>query len=383
MNAMKRLLALVLITTFLSLQIHPAVLADDSDIFSANIQPNVLILLDNSGSMNDSVVSEPYVSATSYAVINRCGSAKDTPCQSPVVYKSDKAKTYTKYADTIADVDKASAQTALSTVGYWSGKISGSNVDLFVGNYLNYQIGFCAAGNCTQQKIVIAKNVLTNLVDTVTGVRFGFMKFWNNSTEGTGGGSMVAQMGTNATTMKAAIQAISATGFTPLGEFLRDGGRYYKGLPLENGTNFTSPIQLECQPSFVILVSDGLQNGSVDVRDQATLRFTQDHSTAFSGTQNVIVHTVGFDLAGDAAANDVLRTAATNGGGQFYTANNQAELEAALAGCHPTHRRRDLHVRHAGRSDDEHDRQHQGLSRRVPVRPVPAVLEGLRQGVSA
>jgi len=37
MNAMKRLIALVLIATFLSLQVHPAVFADDSDIFGANI----------------------------------------------------------------------------------------------------------------------------------------------------------------------------------------------------------------------------------------------------------------------------------------------------------------------------------------------------------
>ena len=30
---------------------------------------------------------------------------------------------------------------------------------LFVGNYLNYQIGFCANGNCMEKKIDIAKNV--------------------------------------------------------------------------------------------------------------------------------------------------------------------------------------------------------------------------------
>ena len=36
------------------------------------------------------------------------------------------------------------------------------------------------------------------------------------------------------------------------------------------------------------------------------------------------------DLAGDAAANAVLQKAAQNGGGNFYTANNQAELELAL-----------------------------------------------------
>ena len=347
MNAMKRLIALVLVGTFLSLQIHPAVFADDSDIFGANIQPNVLILLDNSGSMDDEILSEPYVPATTYNVINRCGSQKSSSCQSVVVYKSGSNNTYTKYADTVGDVNKASAQTALNTVGYWSGRISGSNVDLFVGNYLNYQIGFCAHGACTERKIDIAKNVLTNLVDTVTGVRFGFMKFWNNDVQGNScdssghcGGSVVAQMGTNATAMKTAINGITASGNTPLGEFLADGGKYYKGQTLKNGNTYTSPIQLECQPSFIILVSDGLQNGDApgfgtspytgDVRTEATNRFSQDHSSTFAGIQNVIVHTVGFDLAGDAAANDVLRTAAANGGGQFYTASNQAELESAL-----------------------------------------------------
>ena len=341
MNAMKRLIALVLIATFLSLQVHPAVFADDSDIFGANIQPNVLILLDNSGSMADEILSEPYVPATTYNVINKCGSKKDQACSSPVVYKSGSGNTYTTYANTIADVNKAAAQTALSTVGYWSGKISGSNVDLFVGNYLNYQIGFCASGNCTDKKIDIAKVVLRNLVDTVTGVRFGFMKFWGNGSQGSGGGAMVAQMGSTSLQMKTAIgdtstepplygPGIQPSGYTPLGEFLRDGGRYYKGTTLTNGITYTSPIQLECQPSFIILVSDGLQNGSVDVRTEATNRFTQDHSTTFTGTQNVIVHTVGFDLAGDQAANDVLQQAAANGGGQFYTANNQAELESAL-----------------------------------------------------
>src|SRR5262249_41906066 len=172
MKTTKRLIALVLIATFLSLQIHPAVLADDSDIFGANIQPNVLILLDNSGSMDDAIVSSPYVAATSYSVVNRCGSSKNSACTSAVVYKGGSSNTYTKYSDTVSAVASASARNALNTVGYWSGRINGSNVDLFLGNYLNYQIGFCASGACTEKKIDIAKSVLKNLVTTVTGVRF-------------------------------------------------------------------------------------------------------------------------------------------------------------------------------------------------------------------
>lgn len=344
MKSVKRLSAFLLTAAAVAALIMPSpASADDTDIFGANIQPNVLILIDNSGSMNNVIDSIPYDSATAYTVLANCGSLKTENCDSPVVYKAGSSNTYTQYAATISAVPKTSARNALSSVGYWSGSINGSQVDLFVGNYLNYQIGFCSTVNCIgEKKIDIAKRVLKGLVDNVTGVRFGFMKFWMNDTSGTGcdspshcGGAMVAQMGTSASVMKAAIDAISPGGFTPLGEFMLDAGNYYKGIQLKNGNTYTTPIQStvgECQPNFIILISDGLQNGYMDVRTEASNRFTQDHSTLFTGVQNVIVHTVGFalDPADKAAANDILRTAATNGGGLFFEADNSAQLEQAL-----------------------------------------------------
>jgi type IV pilus assembly protein PilY1 len=252
------------------------------------------------------------------------------------VYKSGFNNTYTVYKNDVASVPSAAAQAALNSVGYWSGRLGGNNYNLFVGNYLSFKLGVCASGACTgEKKIDIAKRTLKNLIDSVTGVRFGFMRFDNNGSQGQGGGRMVAQMGTSAAAMKTAIQNISPGGYTPLGEFLDDGGRYYKGAALRNGNTYTSPIQLACQSNFVILISDGLQNGSVDVRTEGTNRFTQDHAGGFTGLQNVIVHTVGFGIgasepADELAANDILRTAATNGGGQFYSTNNSTELEDAL-----------------------------------------------------
>jgi type IV pilus assembly protein PilY1 len=341
----KRLSAFLVTAAAIAALIMPSpAMADDSDIFGANIQPNVLILLDSSGSMDDYIDSIPYDEGTTFPVINKCGSLKNSPCSSPVVYKAGSSNKYTKYADTIADVNKSSARNALHNVGYWSGSISGSNVDLYVGNYLNYQIGFCSSVACQgEKKIDIAKRVLKGLIDNVTGVRFGFMKFWNNDTSGSGcnsgghcGGSMVAQMGTSAAVMKAAVDAINASGYTPLGEFMKDAGNYYKGAQLKNGNTYTTPIQTTvgaCQPNFIILISDGLQNGYMDVRNESGNRFAQDHSTLFTGKQNVIVHTVGFALdAADkaAGANDILKDAAKNGGGLFFEAENSAQLEQAL-----------------------------------------------------
>jgi type IV pilus assembly protein PilY1 len=345
MHSVKRLSSLLVTAAAVAALMMPSpARADDSDIFGANIQPNILILLDNSGSMDDVIDSIPYDKNTTYTVLAVCGSLKNQNCASPVVYKAVSGGKYTVYANTVNDVSKTSAKNALNSVGFWSGSIGGSNVDLYLGNYLNYQIGFCASVNCVgEKKIDIAKRVLKSLVDNVTGVRFGFMKFWQNDTSGTGcnstshcGGSMVAQMGTSASVMKAAIDAINPSGFTPLGEFMLDGGNYYKGAQLKNGNTYTSPIQTtvgQCQPNFIILISDGLQNGYMDVRNEAGNRFAQDHSTLFTGKQNVIVHTVSFALgAADIAAGapDIMRTAAANGGGLYFETENSAQLEQAL-----------------------------------------------------
>jgi len=299
--------------------------ADDSDIFGTNIAPNVMILFDNSGSMADDIPASGYASSTTYNTPLTYSTAK--------VYRKYTKKSdckpnpkpcYKVYANTISDVTSSSARTALSSAGYWSGSISGSNVDLYVGNYLNYLA--CTSCSTAQPKIVVAKRVLNNLINNVDGVNFGVMKFRYTPTLGA---TMVAAIGSDKTTITNAVNALSPNGSTPLGEQLRDAGDYFKG----NYSGYSSPIQYSCQPNFVILMTDGIQNGVVDVRTEATNRYTQDHSSTFAGKQNVIVHTIGFGLsATDIAAGGTqnLKDAAKNGGGSFYTADSETQLETAL-----------------------------------------------------
>jgi hypothetical protein len=106
------------------------------------------------------------------------------------------------------------------------------------------------------------------------------------------------------------------------------------------------------------LMTDGIQNGLVDVRTEATNRYTQDHASGFTGTQNVIVHTVGFGLSNaDIAA-----------GGPQNLKTPQKRRRELLYSCYrnPTGaspRRRhqpdpggDVFVCHAGCSDYGHER---------------------------
>ena len=355
MNAMKRLIAFALIATFLSLQVHPAAFADDSDIFGANIQPNVVIMIDNSGSMADSAPSNsfdvppPSGTAAYYPVLDNCdpagkGHSKTIqPCASVKVYKSGSSSAYTTYANDVASVPDSPphpAQNALNTAGYWSGKINGSTVNLFTGNYLNYLLGTCASGGaCTKSKMAIAKEVVNSILDSVQGVRFGVMTFYYDSSNNGLGARVVSQVGTNVNVMKTAVNGLSPTGNTPLGDALYDVGQYYKGQPTANGTQaaLSSPIQLECQPNFVIFITDGMQTaGTRTMPAEATNRFAQDHATSLTGIQNVIVHTVGFGVtvnttaAETQAAYDTLSQSAKNGGGQFYISDNETQLQSAL-----------------------------------------------------
>lgn len=316
---------------------HLPVWADDSDIFGSNIAPNVLIVLDTSGSMGDDDGSDdgkiatniPYDPSGTYSGGYSSGK----------VYDKDRSN-YDVYKNSVSDVNSDDAQTALNTVGHWSGRIRRSNVDLYLGKYLNYLYGSCTS--CAyEDKIDVAKRVINNLVNNVEGVRFGVMRFVNNgSSKSSGGGGIVAEIGTAKSAIVTAVNAITVGGWTPLGRQMDDVGRYYKGETLRNGQTYASPIQYSCQPNFAIVISDGLwtdESPAISPVTEASSRYTQDHATnetIFPGKQNVLVHTVGFSLnpanSDEKQALADLQEMATKGGGKFYTANNSSELEIAL-----------------------------------------------------
>lgn len=186
------------------------------------------------------------------------------------------------------------------------------------------------------RKIDTAKSVVTGVIRNVDGIRFGVLAFNEDST----GARMVAPVGTDRTTMIDAVNDLDASGNTPLGRATEDIQRYFRGQFREGRRctdedrraeciPYPSPIQYECQKNYVIIMTDGLPNGEDQnlVANVATSLYSSDHSTAFSGKQNVIVHTVGFDVPD---GTPLLQRTASNGGGSFYAASNAAQLEAAL-----------------------------------------------------
>ena len=365
----------------------PLVHSDDSDIFGANIEPNIMIFIDSSGSMDDYIdqaATAPYDPATTYPgtpspPLPNKATAKVYRCRSGYTISQceENPSLYVVYANTIADVTSSAARTALTTAGIWNGRIGGTNLQLRTGNYLNYH--FSPMGG-HEKKIVVARRVVTNLINNTDGVRFGLVQVHRGTERmGPGGAQVIADIGSSKATLTTAVAGIAASGYTPLKGALYDIGTYYKGTY----PGKTSPIQYECQPNFVIFMSDGLQNGWGDVRTEATLRWTQDHATSLPGTQKVQVDTIGFAIGASEAdaANDVLRTAAQNGGGQFYSTTERSPLAGRPRGLHPPDHGGHLRLRHPGHPVHQRHGPGPRLPGRVPVRSLQAVLAGLPQGV--
>lgn len=373
----------------------------DTSIYGGAVsamQPNVLIIIDTSGSMADSVPgsSEPYNPATTYTKLKECGSWwNPSYCETnSVYYASDQSLFVDDVAKVVTSCGGVDPKNLLQTTGQYSGKrlIANSNGTVscstkkgsssyVLGNYLNWLYG---PGKTTyKQKIVIAKDVVKNIIASTNGVRFGLMRY---RTDNEGGRFISATVSgnsytttiknmddiftgttTNRAALSAAVDSLAASGATPLGETLFEAMRYFSGgktafgntIGVDASGNYTSPIQASCQRNYVIFVTDGMStaddnttvlksictNGDCDgdsqepthlshsLDDVAKYLFDHDMSSTFDGTQNVTTFTIGFgDVGSDAAAVSLLNRTADSGHGhgQAYLAGDQAELTTSI-----------------------------------------------------
>jgi type IV pilus assembly protein PilY1 len=320
-------------------------LADDTDIFSGstiNVPPNILILLDTSGSMQEDDKKVP--SSTYYPSHNYREDLDQivggTPEQFTVYYirkepnKEWEKSLFTELCPSTADIGCADAKTALDTHGYWMGfmhperdeetgkyECGGETLmKLSTGNFRNF-----LASPTTESKyrITIAKDVIMNLVEAIddSAVRIGLMRFDDEKDDG---GKVLLPIGASDAQFEAIIKPVDphddkmlAKGTTPVAEALAEAGRYFAGTPnwttylgsddttgIIDGGSYISPVQWRCQKNYVVVVSDGLSyndNGKVSVND--TSMFLEPYIN-----NNTIAEyaTTGIDLTDDGT--DVIDT---------------------------------------------------------------------------
>lgn len=363
---------------------------------TAAIQPNVLIIIDTSGSMDDPVPGNPttaYNSATTYPVMNNCGTSYSDNCITTGVYKWD--STNLNYVSLNGSTSSPLAVTSvttscngvnprslLQTTGQYSGRklttsggCSSSGTGQYVtGNYANWNSG---SGGGLQPKINIAISVVKSLVSSTNGVKFGAMKYRTDNQGGqlfSNGGYVTSVKNmddifsgsvTNRQALMDAVGTLTSSGNTPLAESLLEAGRYFQGAASDfgntigiSGGKYISPIESSCQKNYIIFVTDGMStaddssklknicnNGDCDadgkepgdlshsMDDVAKYLYDNDMSTTFDGKQNITTYAIGFGSIGSDADAVALLNSATNnthGHGATYLAGNQSQLVTAL-----------------------------------------------------
>jgi type IV pilus assembly protein PilY1 len=339
-------------------------MADDTDLYVAgvdNVQPNCLIIFDNSGSMNNEMPSVEYDSTCTYP--NVLG--VETP--NTVYYKSG-GKWDTIYRESIAQIQCTDARDALSIYGYFNGRLDDDTECggrktwyLRTGNYRNY-LEYTGPAE-TRPRLGVAKGTVQSFINTTWGVRFGAMIF--NQSEG---GHILREIKDmtpqNRASLHNAIGQIYADTWTPLAETLHEAGLYFQGalsyFNPEEGV-YNSPIQYWCQRSYIIIVTDGestmdrneilkshgrKQNGDTDIDehepglpqektyeddgsdyldDVAKVIREIDARPDLEDNQNIVTYTVGFTIR-----SELLEDTAGNGGGKYYYCHNAQSFSIAL-----------------------------------------------------
>ena len=379
-SALLNMLLLGILATPAALLAAPDQYPGDTSIYGgvvSAIQPNVLILLDTTGSMDESILaSDPYNPGTTYTG-TKTANAVYTSSGSFFLSNVDNVTTLCGGVD---------PRQLLMTTGLYNGRRltntggcrttgTGSYV---TGNYLNYINGPSAVYDT---KLNIAKTVIKNLLNSTSGVNFGVIRFdtthsptfFTTAVSGLTYTTTIKNMEdifTGTTTNKAAliqaVTALSSGGATQVGETMFEAMRYFQGgAPAFSTTGigvtaskYTSPIKASCQKNYMIVVTDGESNSD----DSATLKtictlgdcdgdgkepgnlnhsaddiakylYDTDLSSVYDLKQNVTTFTIGFgDIGSNATAVDLLKRAAdsSHGHGQAYLASNQSGLTSSL-----------------------------------------------------
>lgn len=242
-------------------QAAPGPLANVPLFLASPVQPNVMILIDNSGSMDNIIWATGYDNSTTYP---DWGAANSYP------WSAGDGNFFHGWVDrgTCASGWKRAIRNGTTKCLRLPDPVGGGNTR-YTGNYLNYLFTTYATGtDLTQGQIPndyrmnTAKTVATNVVTTIQGMRFGIASF--NPSNNTEGGIIRAECKnvdtTHKTTLTNAISGLTSATWTPLGEALYEVTRYFRGMTshYNNGTTYTSPVQYRCQKNFTIVITDGL-----------------------------------------------------------------------------------------------------------------------------
>jgi type IV pilus assembly protein PilY1 len=273
---------------------------------SSVVPPNLMLLMDNSGSMYNIIWDSNFDST----VTNRPSiSYYSTQCLSGLITVVCPFPTPISGSETLSlgDVNSTGVPGLISLTCLFGGRPifrngtqycldlpdpAGNGRTRYTADYLSYLIDLVRPNLLgvrsytngvipNDYRMNVAKNVANNLVTNNPTLRIGLAAFNDPTRFDSGPGGRIAkevadlspvtatiyqsavtqtQATANSNALKQAINALTPSANTPLAETYYEVTRYFRGMDpyYQSGTRYTSPIQYRCQKNYGVVITDGL-----------------------------------------------------------------------------------------------------------------------------
>ncbi|WP_458131444.1 pilus assembly protein [Pseudomonas sp. R3-41] len=274
-----------LLSLYLAAPAYAFTPSDSPLLSAAAVTPNVMLLIDDSGSMNNIIWAAGFDPAATQTRTYACNASNN--CNDRYELDLDDSN--------ILLLSLLRGGCSSGWYGFYRPSIGriclrlpdpvGGGDTRYTGKYLAYLVtlangssrDFTTGTIPTDYRINVARDVSNDLVANNRALRIGLATFNppNYSNSGPGGyiaraisdlspvtGSVTqTQANANYSALVNAINGLGAVANTPLAESYYEVTRYFRGMaPYYNGTptTYTSPIQYRCQKNFGVVVTDGL-----------------------------------------------------------------------------------------------------------------------------
>lgn len=275
----------LLLSFYLTAPAYAFTPSDSPLLSAAAVPPNVMLLIDDSGSMNSIIYASSFNPADNPTPARQCNALLGLCLSSTAIT-----------GDTIFLSSLPTSGCSGGAYAFYNNSIAplclklpdpvGSGNTRYSGDYISYVVSL-AINNGTRDfttgaipndyRINVARNVSTALVTSNRTLRMGLSTFNPATSNNSGNGGYIArsisdlapvsgsvtqaQADTNYNALISSINALSAVANTPLAETYYEITRYMRGMaPYYNSTptTYTSPIQYRCQKNYGVVITDGL-----------------------------------------------------------------------------------------------------------------------------
>ncbi|WP_455807211.1 pilus assembly protein [Pseudomonas fluorescens] len=288
MRSIERCISLwigMLLSFYLAAPAYAFTPSDSPLLSAAAVPPNVMLLIDDSGSMNSIIYAAGFDPTADRTPARQCNAllglclssttiSGDTIFLSSLPTSGCSGGAYAFYNNSLAPL----CLKLPDPVGSGNTRYSGDYIAYVVGLAINNGTrDFTTGAIPSDYRINVARNVSTALVSSNRTLRIGLSTFNPATSNNSGNGGFIAraisdllpvsgsvtqaQADTNYNALISSINGLSAVANTPLAETYYEITRYMRGMaPYYNSTpsTYTSPIQYRCQKNYGVVITDGL-----------------------------------------------------------------------------------------------------------------------------